>query len=150
MMGHMERAQVERLLNMLDDLSEDERAALLYSLDADYLFFKAARDRVQFAIKQALDEDGALEVVTDNWLVELTNTGNPKYDYNVDILDQELKPLIPEGDYEELFKVIPEKREVKRIVANNLAKKRGTKVKEVLDRACTTIPPGRSVQVKPL
>jgi len=149
MIARMDRTQVERLVNMLEDLGADEKAALLYEVDAEYQFLKGVRDRVIQNIGRSLDEDGALEDVTEHWKIERTYQGSPRYEYNTELLERELKPLLRGEDWDALFKVVPEKREVKRIEAKKL-EKRGNKVKEVLDAACTTIPPSRSVQVTPL
>jgi len=150
----MDHKAVDKLLNLLEDvhggLEKDDIAALLYSVDEQYLYYKNARDRLIHHIGRDMDEDGVLEEVTDKWVIERTTIGAQRYEYNTPYLEKNLKPLLRPDDWEMLFKVIPEKKEVKRSIANDLSKKRGSKVREVLDNACIPIPRSRSVQVKPI
>lgn len=144
---HMDHDAVERLLTMLDDLDDDDLAALYHEIDHESAYLLAVRDRLKQYIGARLDEDGALEYRSEAWLVERTQ-GSTTYVYNVPFLEKELKPLILDSDWYEL---VEEKTVAK--VSRNAAKrlmKRGAKVREILESACDELPGSKSLRVTPL
>lgn len=148
MRKHMTHDEVERLFARLDDLPCDDLYAFQYALksEADYLY--SLLGRVNHAIGQMLDEDGATEDRTELWQVERTVTGL-RYEYNVPLLREELKGRITPADWESLVITVPATEKVSRVKAKQLAK-RGTEVAGILERACTVVPGTKGVKVTPL
>ena len=140
----MDRDVIERLVAMLDDLSDDEIAAFYFEMDAEAQYANGIRRRIATYIQQRMHVDEATEIRTDLWHMRQT-PGRTEYVWDIAALEP-LRELLPKGEWDELV-TVETKHKVSKRKADAL-RKRGKAYAAAIDAAMTAVPgvPGLDVQ----
>ena len=122
------REHQDRLIAMIDDLSNEELAAMEEQASNEVAFYSIMRARCRFALLKRLEANDVTELVAGHYRVT-REKGKAAYAWDGMMLDLYVKPLLLPGEYEAIVETIevPAHTEYKVATAklNALAKKRG-------------------------